>query len=94
MQSRGALSGTLDVQKPVQVGAAPPARIDVKIGSGANIYLNGAQLAALLSAQGRRLKSTAPIGKDGFVSLDDLRSSGLKIRYDAAKDSLVVDGEG
>lgn len=94
VQSAKALSGTLDVRKPIRIGQGAPARIDVKIGSGANIYLNGSQLAFLFEAQGKSLKAPVDMDADGFVSVDDLRSSGLKIRYDAGKDALVVDGEG
>mgnify|MGYP003120583643 CR=1 FL=1 len=94
VQSARALAGTLDVRKPIRIGQGAPGRIDVKIGSGANIYLNGAQLASLMEAQGKALKVPAGMDENGFVSVDDLRSTGLKIRYDAGRDALVVDGEG
>lgn len=93
VQSAKSLSGTLDVRKPIRIGQGAPARIDVKIGSGANIYLNGSQLASLFEAQGKSLKAPVDMDENGFVSVDDLRSSGLKIRYDAGKDALVVDGD-
>ncbi len=94
VQPAKALAGTIDVRKPIRIGGGAPGKIDVKIGSGANIYLNGGQLASLYAAQGRAIKPPAGIDGDGFVSLSELRGAGLKIRYDATGDALVIDGDG
>jgi hypothetical protein len=93
VESSQALSGTIDVRKRIRVGKAEPTRIDVKLGSGANIYVNVAQLNSILEAQGKVLKTATAAGSDGFISLSDLRSNGFKVRYDAVGDALVVDSE-
>lgn len=93
VQSPDALAGTIDVRKRIRVGKAAPTRIDVKVGSGANIYVNAAQLSSILETQGKVLKASSSAALDGFVSLDDLRSYGFKVRYDAVGDALVVDGD-
>jgi hypothetical protein len=93
VESSQALSGTIDVRKRIRVGKAEPTRIDVKVGSGANIYVNVAQLNSILEAQGKVLKAATAADYNGFVSLSDLRSNGFKVRYDAVGDALVVDSE-
>lgn len=93
LQSSKALAGTMDVRKRIKVGKADPTRIDVKVGNGANIYLNAAQLSSMLQAQGKTLKATSATNPDGFVSLDDLRDNGFKVRYDATGDALIVDSD-
>lgn len=93
VQSSGSLAGTIDVRKRIRVGKAVPTRIDVKVGSGTNIYVNAAQLSLLLETQGKALQATSGADLEGFVSLDDLRSHGFKVRYDAVGDALVVDGD-
>lgn len=87
------LAGTIDVRKKIRVGKAAATNIDVKLGSGANIYVNAAQLSSILETQGKALQPTSEEGLDGFVSLDDLRNRGFKVRYDATGDALIVDGD-
>lgn len=87
------LAGTIDVRKKIRVGKAAATKIDVKLGSGANIYVNAAQLSSILETQGKALQATSEAELDGFVSLDDLRSRGFKVRYDATGDALIVDGD-
>jgi len=93
VHSTKTLPGTIKVRKPIRFGAAAPSKIDVKIGPGASVYLNSSQLASLFEGQGRPLKMSAPLDANGFVSLVALRDMGLNIRYDASRDSLVIDGE-
>lgn len=87
------LAGTIDVRKKIRVGKAAATKIDVKLGSGANIYVNAAQLSSILDTQGKALQLASEAELDGFVSLDDLRSRGFKVRYDATGDALIVDGD-
>jgi len=93
VKSPGMLAGTIDIRKKIRVGETATTNIDVKLGSGANIYVNAAQLSSILEAQGKVLTAGSGAGLDGFVSLDDLRSKGFNVRYDAAGDALIVDGE-
>ena len=99
VQSSKALAGTLDVRKRIRVGKAALAPIDVKVGSGANIYVNVAQLSSMLQTQGKVLKASTSADRDGrtdldgFVSLDELRNNGFKVRYDATGDALVVESD-
>lgn len=87
------LAGTIDVRKKIRVGKAAATNIDVKLGSGANIYVNAAQLSTILETQGKALQPGSEAELDGFVSLDDLRNRGFKVRYDATGDALIVDGD-
>ncbi|MDZ4307006.1 hypothetical protein [Allopontixanthobacter sp.] len=94
VQSTRALAGTIDVRKQIRVGKAAAAPIDMKVGSGANLYVNVAQLSSMLKTQGKVLEAPSGSDPDGFVSLDSLRNSGFKVRYDAAGDAIVIDGDG
>ncbi len=77
-------SNAIVTEKAIQVAGSPGARISVRIDENATIYVDAAQLAALLP------KRLVPSSSNGFVSFDQLRSKGVDVRYDAALDRIEM----
>jgi hypothetical protein len=87
--SGGAQAGdAIELDKPVVVAGAEAGRIVLRIDGNARVYAQGRRVVALLAARG----GAVPKGiGDDFVSLEALRALGVEVRYDAARDRLILD---
>ena len=83
-------SDAIELDKPVVVGGADAGRIALRIDGNAKVYVQGRRVAALLGAKGGRDAVPEGLGED-FVSLEALRAMGVEVRYDAARDRLILD---
>ena len=92
--SGGAFAGdAIELDKPVSVDGADAGRIALRIDGNARVYAQGRRVAALLARHGG--VSAVPEGLgDDFVSLEALRALGVDVRYDAARDRLLLGSPG
>ena len=85
----GAEAGdAIELEKPVSIAGAEAGRIALRIDGNAKVFAEGRAVAALLAARGRAVPEG--VG-NGFVSLEALRALGVEVRYDAARDRLVLE---
>jgi hypothetical protein len=92
--SGGAQAGdAIELDKPVSVGGADAGRIALRIDGNARVYAQGRRVAALLARHGGANAVPDGLGDD-FVSLEALRAMGVDVRYDAARDRLLLAAPG
>ena len=87
----GANAGdAIEVEKAVTFRGADAGRIPLRIDGNAKVFALGSRLAAIIAAQSGQAAVPAGLGED-YVSLEGLRALGIRVRYDAIRDRLVLD---
>jgi len=83
--------GLLRSKKTVSLGGTRLGSVDLAMGRGSMVAVDRRALLALMMGRDERV-ATALTETDGeLVSFDALRDRGVKIRYDALGDTIVID---
>lgn len=87
-----ASDGTLRTSKPLSHGGKRVGSIDLALGHGSTVAVDRRALETLVGAEDAKV-AAALAGMDGeMVSFDALRDRGIRIRYDALADAVVIEG--
>lgn len=80
------LRAGLEVRKPMRVNGAAVGEVAIAINGNSRLYISATDLRRVLPQElGRRL-----VADTDFVAFDDVRESGIAIRYDPVADALNV----
>lgn len=79
----------IEIRKPVSLAGASVGQIRLRIDENSQLYADASQIEALLPDAAKSLQGV----RDGFVSFQELRNAGIPIRYDVAKDQIVLAGQ-
>jgi hypothetical protein len=84
--------GTLRTSKPLSHGGKRVGSVDLALGHGSTVAVDRHALQSLVGVENEKV-GAALAGLDGeMVSFDALRDRGVRIRYDALADAVVIDG--
>ena len=85
--------GSLTVQKPLFVNGVSAGAATIRIESGAQILIATSSVAKALGDRANALPrriSGALAGGSGFIPFYELRSAGIQVEYDAARDRVTL----
>jgi hypothetical protein len=87
---RPAPGGAVDVRKSVREGDRTLGNVTVRIDRQSRLFVDSAQLRAMLSGQQRWRAIADRVPQTGLVSFTSLRADGLDLRYDPVTDQLSL----
>ncbi|WP_336986828.1 hypothetical protein [Altererythrobacter aquiaggeris] len=85
----GATASSIEITKPVEINGRDAGRIALRIDGRSTILASTSQLLSLITGQGDAAPDL-PKGEGGFATFGALRKAGLEVRYDAARDRILV----
>jgi len=85
---------SLDVRKAVRFNGADAGQATIRVGAGSLLFIASEDLRRLLSAAERvdLADRLAAASHRPFVGFDEIRRTGLNLRYDAASDRVLISG--
>lgn len=81
----------LQLAKPLKVNGREAGKVGLMVGRHSRLFLDRADLVRALRDFDEALAQRVPTGAQPFVSFDELRASGIAVRYDPVADGVRLE---